>query len=224
MNTQKIAAYGLFAALIAAVVYAQAITPLLVGLLGFVLSERLLAALNKRGVKAGRSWSIFLVTLFSIAFIGTTGFGLSFLINKELVQEVLMGFAETISESQVLLPPEIFASIPVTEGEIRSSIIVAPLKTHAASVASMGSSVLHSLILALVGWIVGAMIALSVRERSLASSGFLATWSHLWRSLSDAFGLIVLAQVMISAFNTLMTAIFLLIILRFEHEPVRIAA
>jgi len=125
-------------------------------------------------------------------------------------KELLDFVARTVLELRLKLPPDIAAYLPEGAAEVQRTI-AGYLRTQAGSLALTGRAWLGGLLFAYVGLIVGALAAVAneapsrrplarqLRERILL--------------FGEAFGQIVAAQFWIAAFNTLLTAIFLLFLL-----------
>lgn len=139
-------------------------------------------------------------------------------------QELLDYTARTVLELRLKLPPDIAVYLP--EGADDMQRIVANfLRTQAGMLATAGRAWLNGLLFAYVGLIVGA---LSAGARSPTSRGPLALQLQQRILLfGEAFRQIVAAQFWIAAFNTLLTALFLLFVLplwgeRLPYTPVLI--
>jgi len=125
-------------------------------------------------------------------------------------KELLDFVARTILELRLKLPAEIAAYLPEGAAEVQRTV-AGYLRAQAGSLALTGRAWLGGLLFAYVGLIVGALAAVAndapshrplarqLRERIIL--------------FGEAFGQIVAAQFWIAAFNTLLTAIFLLFLL-----------
>ncbi len=125
-------------------------------------------------------------------------------------RELLDYIARTILELRLKLPAEVAAYLPQGSGEVQR-MVAAYLRESAGSLALAGRSWLEAILFSYVGLIIGAVAAAShgVRRR-----GPLAERLHRRISLfGEAFKQIVAAQFWIAAFNTSLTAIFLLVLL-----------
>lgn len=128
----------------------------------------------------------------------------------EQYKELLDFVARTVLELRLKLPSDIAAYLPEGAAEVQRTV-ASYLRTQAGSLALTGRAWLGGLLFAYVGLIVGALAAVAnqppsrrplarqLRERILL--------------FGEAFGQIVAAQFWIAAFNTLLTAIFLLFLL-----------
>jgi predicted PurR-regulated permease PerM len=125
-------------------------------------------------------------------------------------RELLDYTARTVLELRSKLPVEIAAYLPEGAAEIQR-VIANYLRAQAGSLAMAGRAWLHGLLFSYVGLIVGALAAVShaaLRRKPLAEQ-----LHQRVQTFGEAFGQIVAAQFWIAAFNTLLTAIFLLFIM-----------
>ncbi|MBO9515121.1 MAG: AI-2E family transporter [Variovorax sp.] len=128
----------------------------------------------------------------------------------EQYQELLDFVARTVLELRLKLPPDIASYLPEGAAEVQRTV-AGYLRTQAGSLALTGRAWLGGLLFAYVGLIVGALAAVAndaPSRRPLARQ--LRARILLF---GDAFGQIVAAQFWIAAFNTLLTAVFLLFLL-----------
>ena len=129
-------------------------------------------------------------------------------------RELLDFIARTVLELRLKLPPELGAYLPEGAAEVQRMIANA-LRAQAGMLAVTGRAWLGSLLFAYVGLIVGSLAAIANRvpsHRPLARELKLRI-----TRFGEAFGQIVAAQFWIAAFNTLLTAIFLLFLLPLWH-------
>lgn len=125
-------------------------------------------------------------------------------------RELLDFLARTVLELRLKLPVDIAAQLPEGAAEIQRTI-AAYLAAKAGALAMAGRAWLTGLLYAYVGLLIGALAAV----RSVgASRGPLAQELVVRIArMGEAFRQIVAAQFWIAAFNTLLTALFLLLIL-----------
>lgn len=139
----------------------------------------------------------------------------------EQYQELLDYIARTILELRLKLPPEVAVYLPEGTAEVQR-MIAGYLRAQAGALALTGRAWLGGLLFAYVGLIVGSLAGVA---RASALQGPLAVALQQRISLfGEAFRQIVAAQFWIAAFNTLLTAIFLLLLLplwgmRLPYEP-----
>ena len=128
----------------------------------------------------------------------------------EQYQELLDYIARTVLELRLKLPPDIGAYLPEGAAEVQR-VVAGYLRAQAGALALTGRAWLGGLLFAYVGLIVGALAAVASHP---ASSGALTVELRQRITLfGEAFGQIVAAQFWIAAFNTFLTAVFLLFLL-----------
>lgn len=203
---------------------------LLVGLLcvcvGFLATRwfvRLLHRLLDRGSRspaARPSWlqasvRVLAVGLVVLGPIALLAIGLSqareYVVDApQQYRELLDYVARTILELRQKLPPDIAAYLPVAVDDVQR-MVANYLRTQAGSLALAGRAWLNALLFAYVGLIIGGLAAVASappQRRPLA-----AQMHQRISTFGDAFAQIVAAQFWIAAFNTMLTAIFLLFLL-----------
>ena len=154
-------------------------------------------------------------SLVSLAPIGLLMLAFSeareFVLNApEQYQELLDFIARTVLELRLKLPPDIGVYLPEGTAEVQR-VIAGYLRAQAGALALTGRAWLGGLLFAYVGLIVGALAAVA---RHPSTGRPLAELLKKRITLfGEAFGQIVAAQFWIAAFNTLLTAIFLLFVL-----------
>ncbi|GAA4328111.1 AI-2E family transporter [Variovorax defluvii] len=147
------------------------------------------------------------VGLLTLAFSETREFVLN---APEQYQELLDFIARTVLELRLKLPPDIGVYLPEGAAEVQG-VIAGYLRAQAGALALTGRAWLGGLLFAYVGLIVGALAAVA---RHPSTGRPLAEMLKQRITLfGEAFGQIVAAQFWIAAFNTLLTAIFLLFML-----------
>ena len=126
-------------------------------------------------------------------------------------RELLDFMARTVLELRQKLPPDMAAQLPEGAAQIQR-ILAGYLGTQAGALTHMGRAWLGGLLHAYVGLLIGALAA--VRHTGGPVPGPLAqALVQRLTTFGDTFRQIVAAQFWIAAFNTLLTAIFLLAVL-----------
>jgi len=147
------------------------------------------------------------VALLSLAFSEARDFVLN---ASEQYQELLDYIARTVLELRLKLPPEMAVYLPEGAAEVQR-VIAGYLRAQAGALALTGRVWLGGLLFAYVGLIVGALAAVA---RTTSQRRALADQLHRRVTLfGETFGQIVAAQFWIAAFNTFLTAVFLLFLL-----------
>ena len=228
------ASYLLMAAVLLLVMWQGLLPGLLCVCIGFLGTRWLVRALDagmrrRRRISANDpAWRaapvaarVIAATLVMLAPLGLLILGFSeareFVLNApDQYKELLDYIARTVLELRLKLPPEIGAYLPEGSGEVQR-MIAGYLRGQAGSLALTGRAWLGGLLFAYVGLIVGSLAAVTVQPpspRPLARA--LRERIVLF---GEAFGQIVAAQFWIAAFNTFLTAVFLLFLLPMWQMP-----
>ena len=216
-----IASYLLMASALLLVMWRGLLPGLLCACLGFLLTRWLaprLAWLRRRlpggagHSQAGQALAAAAVMLSPLLLLVLAlSHSRSYIVEApQQYRELLDFMARTVLELRLKLPTDIAAQLPEGAAEIQR-IIAAYLGAKAGALAMAGRAWLGGLLYAYVGLLIGALAA--VRTVG-ATRGPLAQQLVLRIAfLGDAFRQIVAAQFWIAAFNTLLTALFLLLVL-----------
>jgi predicted PurR-regulated permease PerM len=128
---------------------------------------------------------------------------------------MLQKMADVIDASRAQVPSWLEAKLPVNADALRT-LLMEWLRTHAAEAKIVGTAAGVTMAHVLIGMIIGVMVSLHdtdlAHTRPLAAA-LVERTSHL----SAAFRHVVFAQVWISAINTLISALFILLILPAMH-------
>ncbi|WP_311221395.1 MULTISPECIES: AI-2E family transporter [unclassified Acidovorax] len=125
-------------------------------------------------------------------------------------RDLLDFMARTVLELRLKLPADIAAQLPEGAKEIQR-VIANYLGAQAGALAVAGRAWLGALLYAYVGLLIGALAA--VRTVQASDRPLVRHLSQRVALMGEAFRQIVAAQFWIAAFNTLLTAIFLLAVL-----------
>jgi predicted PurR-regulated permease PerM len=143
------------------------------------------------------------LTLAIVAFFRSDQGNLSALVSS---------MADVIETSRDYLPAWLVDRLPENADELKRETS-AWLRAHAGDLTSLGAGAGRSLVLALIGMIVGGLVALSQSRPSGRSAPLARALGERMLRLAGAFRRIVFAQVRISALNTLLTATYLAVLL-----------
>lgn len=120
--------------------------------------------------------------------------------------------AEVLNSVKHGLPSALADMLPDNLEELREEVITL-LHEHGKNLSTMGISSIKTFIHILFGMVIGGMTAMHRFEHPKVRSEFCSALHDRSRCLAEAFDKIVFAQVKISAFNTLLTALYLLVVL-----------
>jgi predicted PurR-regulated permease PerM len=153
-----------------------------------------------------------LAVLVIFSLIGS-GLGLwSFLNGNGGMGALLDAAAGTLEKLRRAVPPTIAGYLPATVDELHAQI-AGMMRAHGQKISSVGIAGAKTFIHVLFGMVIGGLTALhpfsdSNRWPPLASALYARS-----QTLANAFDKVVFAQVKISALNTLLTALYLLVVL-----------
>ena len=217
----RISSYVLMAGALLLLMVAGLLPGLLFACLGFLVTRwlaQLLARLQRTPRLAPRlpRWAqVLAAALVMVAPLGLLFLGLSqsrgFLSEAPLQYRELLDYvARTVLELRQKLPPDLAALLPAGTAEVQRTV-ANYLGAKAGMLALAGRAWLGGVLHAYVGLLIGALAAVRPSTGALRP---LAQQLHLRITrFGEAFRQIVAAQFWIAAFNTLLTAAFLLLVL-----------
>ncbi|HTE15675.1 MAG TPA: hypothetical protein VK642_11415, partial [Burkholderiales bacterium] len=139
----------------------------------------------------------------TILFLRSDAGSLSVLLEK---------MAEILDKARETLPASMGEWIPIDASDLKNQS-VAWLREHAKEVRSVSGEVGRGLVYALIGMVIGALISLREALPGQTPGPLARALSQCTSRLADAFRRVVFAQVRISALNTVLTAIYLVVVL-----------
>ncbi|GAA5177361.1 membrane protein [Niveibacterium umoris] len=211
----EIAAWLLTGAALISVLLLHLVPPLLAGLLVFELVA-LISPFFARAIPNQRA-KLVVVTLLSIIVVAAL-VGTVIAVARVLGQEVgsaagLFGKLSLLLEDvRTVLPPWLINYLPADPDALEHSI-GAWLSTHAKQLQTTGAAFGRGFVKALLGMVIGAMLALHEVQPNHASGPLATALRGCAMRLAQAFRRVVFAQFWISAINTTLTAVFLLLVL-----------
>jgi predicted PurR-regulated permease PerM len=125
---------------------------------------------------------------------------------------LLARMAQIIESSRATMPAWIVESIPASPEDLKETL-VEWLRRHSADVQLMGKEAGRLLAHTIVGMVLGAMVALHEALPIETNRPLARALAERAERLGDAFRRVVFAQVQISLVNTVLTAIYLALIL-----------
>ena len=186
--------------------------PIYTGLLVYVLVVKLSAKIITPN-RSHSTWiAVSIVTAVVVAALLGLGFGFHLLLSKGRdINELALRMSDILASARDWLPDALRESVP--EQEALLAAVVDWLRTHAAAIGTVGLGALTSVGLGLIGILIGALISLN----TAMPHHFLGTRSRLLMqqiaALRESFWRVASAQVKISSLNTLLTGIYLAIVL-----------
>ncbi len=183
------------------------------GLAVHVLTVKLARRLPKNW--GGWAHEIALAALAVLVIFGLTGavLGLwSFLNGNGGMGALLDAAAGTLEKLRSAVPPTVAAYLPATVDELHAQI-AGMMRQHGQKISSVGIAGAKTFVHVLFGMVIGGLTALHQFSDSTGWPPLAAALYARARSLANAFDKVVFAQVKISALNTLLTALYLLVVL-----------
>jgi predicted PurR-regulated permease PerM len=208
-----IASYLLAALVVPVVLHFHLLPAVFAGLAVHVLTVKLARRLPFNW--SGWAHGIALAAIAALVIVGLTGvsFGLwSLLHGNGGITALLASVAQILEKLRHALPPSVADAMPETVEELHESL-VEMLREHGQRISAVGIAGARTFIHIILGMVVGGMTALH-KFTGIDSWPPLAAALHARAlALADAFDKVVFAQVKISALNTILTALYLLVIL-----------
>jgi predicted PurR-regulated permease PerM len=120
--------------------------------------------------------------------------------------------ADIVDTSRQHLPEWLARELPANADELKNDLALW-LREHAGEIQSLGADVGRAFVHALIGMIIGAIVSLHEARPTTTRKPLADALAARSNRLGEAFRRIVFAQVRISALNTALTAIYLLVVL-----------
>lgn len=199
-----------------AVLQLHLLTTLLAGLLVFQLVHSLAGALRIPYL-TGRHTKILLVAVLAVvvvALLVLAGLGIGLFLRRgpDNLVTLFTQLATIVEDLRRLLPAELVSYLPADTTDVRA-LAAGWFREHATDLRTIGTDTLRAFVHILIGLILGGMIALYEVTPHARQSPFLRALMTRVALLSGAFRRILFAQVPISAINTTLTALYLVVVL-----------
>ena len=215
-NKYDIASWILTAVVLLLVVRLKLLPALLAGLLVYELVHILAPRL--RIGRMTHNWSrvaaVSVLTVIVVLLIALIGIGISSALRIDVgsLSALLKQLAEILEGSRKALPPWLVENIPANAEELRTAA-VDWLREHARDLRVVGTDFGRAFAHILIGLIIGAFVALREARTAQEPGPLAAAMLERATRVGEAFRRIVFAQIRISGLNTLLTAIYLTIVL-----------
>ncbi|ACA18169.1 putative permease [Methylobacterium sp. 4-46] len=197
-----------------AVLHFHLLGALLAGLLVHELVH-LLAPRRSDALVHHHTAKVIVVALLAGVIVAAVGAAILWLVGllsggSDNLSVLLRKMAEVIETARSRLPPWLVGFLPEESTELKAAAATW-LREHAGQVRAIGQDVWRALFHLVFGLVIGAMVAVS-RETGLDERPpLLHALTNRVRLLASAFRSVVFAQVRISALNTALTALYLLV-------------
>src|SRR5205085_3398701 len=153
--------------------------------------------------------SAVVVMLVTVAIIGAIFF---FKSDAGSLSALLAGMAKIIESSRATMPNWAVEQIPASPEDLKETL-AEWLRSHAGEVQLMGKEAGRIIVHTVIGMVLGAMIALHEALPIETNRPLARELADKVARLGDAFRRVVFAQVQISLINTVLTGIYLALVL-----------
>jgi len=215
-SSHDIASWVLVGTALVLVLKLHLLPALLGGLAVHELVQAIAPTLTARGSskETGRLLSVAVLALAVVAVLTllTLGVLAFFRSDQGNLAALLGGMADIIETSRNILPAWITDRLPENADELKVAAS-GWLRSHAGDLTSIGGGLTRALAHALVGMVIGGLVALQQARPSGRSAPLTRALGERTIRFGSTFRRIVFAQVRISLLNTSLTAIYLLVLL-----------
>ena len=200
------------------VLWLHLLSALLWGLAAYQLVHILGGRLYFRpgGREAGKRWAAVILAVLVVAVLSLTVVGIiAFFRGRGVpasLPALLDQMADILETSKGHLPAWLAAEIPDNAEELRNAGVTW-LRVHAGELQTVGAQIGRGFGHALIGMVIGALISLGEVTKAGTRGPLAEALTERARRLGEAFRRIVFAQVRISAINTVLTALYLAVLL-----------
>lgn len=205
--------YILAALAVPLVLHYHLLPTVIAGLAVHVLTAKLARQLPNKMGRVAHAVALTAIAVGVITVLALALFGLwTFLDLGHGMAALFSRSAEVLDNLKRNLPAALADVVPATLQDIREEIVDL-LREHGKNLSTVGMSGIKSFVHALFGMVIGGMTAMHRFTQPEQCSPFCAALYQRTHCLTEVFDKVVTAQTKISAFNTILTAIYLLIIL-----------
>lgn len=197
------------------VLYLHLLPALLAGLVVFELVHTLAPLLEKRlagqrsRLFAVAALAIFTIGVLVLAIAGTIAF---FRSDTGSLPALADQVQHILTDARTRLPPWLVENLPGNADELKV-MAFGWLDQHSKEVQLVGKEATHSFVRVIIGMVIGALVSLHEGQPLVKMRPFARALLERVVRFSEAFRKIIFAQVRISALNTSLSAIFLLLAL-----------
>jgi predicted PurR-regulated permease PerM len=169
---------------------------------------------GQRAGKRARVLSVGLIGGLVIGLLVAAGFAAAALLGSEGASPaaLLARMADILASSRAALPAWIVERMPSDADALRVAI-VEWLRSHASELQHFGRTFGVGLVHVVIGMVIGAIICFREAHATGEKTVLLREGGDRVKTLAQAFRGVVFAQVKISAVNTVLTAIYLVVVL-----------
>ena len=207
------ASYLLACGAILLVLHFHLLPAVIAGLAVHVLTVRLARKLPVHWSGMAHEVALGVIAICVAAGLFGVGFGLwSFLHSHHGVAALLSVVAETVDHLKRTLPADLAALLPDTVDELQSRLADL-MREHGRHLSAVGMEGVMTFAHVLLGMVVGGMTALHTFNDADTWPALASALHRRLKVLTESFEKVVFAQVKISFLNTVLTAVYLAVIL-----------
>jgi predicted PurR-regulated permease PerM len=214
--TYEAPAYILAGLALAAILWLHLLPALLAGLLVHQLIHIVARRLRLVGVRMsiGKIAALTLISTATILGLVMATIGVTGLLSgqSESLHDLLQKMADEVDTLRTHLPAWIQDYLPQDAQQLQAAA-ASWLREHADQLQNVGASFGETLVKIVIGMIIGAMIALGDPIASRHGGPLAIAMARRATTLGNAFRRVVFAQLRISALNTTLTGLYLLVFL-----------
>jgi len=205
--------YLLAIAMVLLVLHFQLLPAVIAGLAVHVVTIKLAQRVPGHWGNMAREVILGLLAVCVVVVLLGIGFGLwSFLLGHHGMADLLSAVAETLDHIKRTLPTNLAVSLPDTVEEIQSNLVDL-MRENGRHLSEIGMEGVKTFAHVLLGMVIGGMTALHSFKGVEEWPALSAALHNRLKVLSESFYKVVFAQAKISTLNTILTAIYLAVIL-----------
>ncbi|HEY4492326.1 MAG TPA: hypothetical protein VI958_10045 [Acidobacteriota bacterium] len=210
----ELATLCLFPIALLLVLYFKLLPALLAGLLVYAIVNVLVPKLPIPDVDWSRLLAVALIAIVVISLVMIAGFGITSLLrgSGEDIPALIQRMAEIIEDSREQLPTWLLQYLPEDATELQNAL-VSWLRSHADTFQVAGAGLGRALAHILIGMVIGALLSLESAVPGRERGPLCIAIAGRALRLDDAFRSVVFAQIWISSINTMLTALYLILVL-----------
>ncbi|HEY0781582.1 MAG TPA: hypothetical protein VGE98_03940, partial [Thermoanaerobaculia bacterium] len=177
-----------------------------------ILAEKLPFVRDRKATGKVLVLALLATVVVAALALATLGVLALFRNGQESLPALVAKMADIVATSKAQLPAWVASGIPDDADELKDDV-VAWLRQHGGELQSVGAEIGRLFLHALVGMLLGALLSLGEASHGASSAPLSRALGERAARLARAFRRIVFAQVRISALNTVLTAIYLVVVL-----------
>jgi predicted PurR-regulated permease PerM len=213
MHGYKAVSYLLATTAVLLVLYFRLVPAVFAGLAVYVLTLKLARHLPKNMNRFGQQLALGVVVVCVITFLSIAAAAIgSFLGSSHGIAALLTTVVDTLGSLRQTLPESVADLLPTTIEGLRQQL-VGMAGDHIRKISVVGMEGFKAVAHILLGMVVGGMAAVHHFMEHETAPPFIGALRSRLRNLTTAFDKVVFAQVKISALNTSLTAVYLLVAL-----------